>query len=115
MGLGKTIQSVCFLNMLQTIPAANVRGPFLIVAPLSLVNQWQSETQTWAPDMNILLYHGSMDARAFLVNQEFYYSEQFVSKSVAQQLKRAHVTKFHILITTYEVVMKDVHILSKIR
>lgn len=92
-----------------------MRGPFLIVAPLSLVSQWQSEAQTWAPHMNVLLYHGSMDARNFLVKQEFYYSDQFVSKSTAQNLKRQHITKFHILITTYEVAMKDVNVLSKIK
>jgi len=115
MGLGKTIQTLGFLDQLQRLPASQVRGPFLIVAPLSLVNQWQSESATWAPDMNVILYHGSMDARNFLVEKEFYYTEEFVSKTSAVKLKRQHVTKFHILITTYEIVMKDLNILSKIR
>jgi SNF2 family DNA or RNA helicase len=30
-------------------------------------------------------------------------------------LKKNHITKFHILITTYEVVLKDVNVMSKIR
>lgn len=114
-GLGKTIQSLCFLEQLRVSPAARVYGPFLIVAPLSLVNQWQSECATWAPDLNLILYHGSSNARQFLYENEFYYTEQFTSKTAAQKLKRQHITKFHILITTYEVVMKDLAIFSKIR
>lgn len=115
MGLGKTIQSMCFLRILQDNPSTGVRGPFLIVAPLSLIGQWQSEARTWAPDLNVVLYHGSADARDFLVKQDFYYTDQFVTKPTAVKLKKQHVTKFHILITTYEVAMKDISVISKIR
>eukprot|EP00980_Cylindrotheca_fusiformis_P012454 scaffold3054_cov129-Cylindrotheca_fusiformis.AAC.18 len=106
---------MCFLRSLQENPATGVRGPFLIVAPLSLIGQWQSEALTWAPDLNVVLYHGSADARDFLVKQDFYYTDQFVAKATAIKLKKQHVTKFHILITTYEVAMKDINVLSKIR
>jgi hypothetical protein len=112
---GKTIQTVAFLRELQIQPATQMNGPFLIVAPLSLVGQWQSELQSWAPDMNVVLYHGSADARDFLCQNEFYYSEQFVPKPVAVKLRKHHITKFHVLITTYEVVLKDVAVLSKIK
>ena len=116
MGLGKTIQTMCFLDRLHQSPSAQVRGPFLVVAPLSLVNQWQSESMTWAPDMNVVLYHGSADARDYLVQQEFYYTDQFVHpKSLVPKYKRYGITKFHILITTYEVVLKDIAVLSKIK
>lgn len=98
-----------------TQPAAQVRGPFLIVAPLSLVGQWQSELACWAPDMNVVLYHGSADSREYLVKEEFYYKEPFVSKTHVSKYKKIHVTKFHVLITTYEVVLKDLHVLNKIR
>ena len=114
MGLGKTIQSIGFLHGLQTLPKGNVRGPFLIVAPLSLVSQWEAETKEWAPDMNAVVYHGSADARDFLVKNEFHYTDQYHSKALAQNLKRKHITKFQLLITTYEVVLKDVNVLSKI-
>lgn len=33
----KTIQSIGFLHELQRVPKAKNRGPFLVVAPLSLV------------------------------------------------------------------------------
>jgi chromodomain-helicase-DNA-binding protein 7 len=115
MGLGKTIQSAAFLRELQTQSATQVRAPFLIVAPLSLVGQWQSELMSWAPDLNVLLYHGSADAREFLVQQEFYFTEQFIARSDAIKLRKQHVTKFHVLITTYEVILKDVQVISKIK
>ena len=115
MGLGKTIQSVGFIKLLQDLPTTGVRGPYLIVAPLSLIGQWQSETKTWAPDLNVVLYHGSADARDFLVKNDFFFTDQFVSKATANKLRKQHVTKFHILITTYEVVLKDVDVFTKIK
>jgi len=115
MGLGKTIQSAGFLHQLHMLPQTQIRGPFLIVAPLSLIGQWQSETNMWAPDLNVVFYHGSADARDFLTQQEFYYTEQFIPKQSAAKLKKMHVTKFHILITTYEVVLKDIEVLKKIK
>jgi SNF2 family DNA or RNA helicase len=104
-----------FLSELRDNPATQIRGPFLIVAPLSLIGQWQSEARSWAPDFNVVLYHGSADARDFLVNQEFYFTDQFVPKATAIKLRKQHVTKFHILITTYEVVLKDIAVISRIR
>jgi SNF2 family DNA or RNA helicase len=92
-----------------------IRGPFLIVAPLSLIGQWQSEAKSWAPDLNVVLYHGSADARDFLIKQDFFYTDQFVKKTAAVKLRKQHVTKFHILITTYEVVMKDIDVFTKIK
>lgn len=87
----------------------------MIVAPLSLIDQWQSELQSWAPDLNVIIYHGSAEARDFLVAHEFYYSDQFIPKGDAAKLRKLQVTKFHILITTYEVVLKDTTVLSKIK
>jgi SNF2 family DNA or RNA helicase len=111
----QTIQSAAFLQELQSQPAAQIKGPFLIVAPLSLIEQWQSELRSWAPDMNVILYHGSAAAREFLVKQEFYFTDQFIPKADVAKLKKLQVTKFHVLITTYEVVLKDISTLSKIR
>ena len=111
----KTIQSVGFLKILQDLSATKIRGPFLIVAPLSLVGQWQSEAKSWAPDLNVVLYHGRADARDFLIKQDFFYTDQFVSQAQAKKLRKKHTTKFHILITTYEIVMKDIDVFQKIK
>lgn len=45
MGLGKTIQTACFLDMLRS--TFHQRGPFLIIAPLSTVVNWQREVKSW--------------------------------------------------------------------
>lgn len=65
--------------------------------------------------MNVILFHGSADARDFLVREEFFHTEQFVPKGDAKKLKKYNYTKFHVLITTYEVVLKDVAVISKIQ
>lgn len=100
---------------MQDLPATKIRGPFLIVAPLSLIGQWQSEAKSWAPDLNVVLYHGRADARDFVIKQDFFYTDQFVSHAQAKKLRKKHVTKFHILITTYEVVLKDIDVFTKIK
>jgi SNF2 family DNA or RNA helicase len=114
MGLGKTIQSTCFLHQLRSMPTTRVNGPFLIVAPLSLISQWQGEVETWAPKMNCIVYHGSSEARDTILQHEFYFQEPFTSKTAVANLRKANVCKFHILLTTFEMVIKDIRILSKV-
>lgn len=45
MGLGKTVQSVAFMDCLMRFQ--KVKGPFLVVAPLSTLQQWYREINTW--------------------------------------------------------------------
>jgi SNF2 family DNA or RNA helicase len=92
----------------------NINGPFLIIAPLSLVDQWQSEIATWSPDMNTILLHGNADARETILNNEFYFQEPFVSRADATTLKKSNVCKFHILLTTFEVAVKEIRYLTRI-
>lgn len=47
------------IKQLYNNPSDPVRGPFMVVAPLSLINQWYSEASSWAPDFNVLIYHGN--------------------------------------------------------
>ncbi|CAN0150637.1 unnamed protein product [Ascophyllum nodosum] len=115
MGLGKTVQTVGFLDQLWNNKLTEIRGPFCVVAPLSLVAQWQSEVATWSPDMNVIVYHGNGSSRALLREREFWHAEPFVTKSQAAKLRSAGRVKFHILITTYEVALKDVRELSRIQ
>eukprot|EP00903_Cladosiphon_okamuranus_P007802 g7551.t1 len=114
MGLGKTIQTVGFLDQLWNHKLTKIRGPFCVVGPLSLVAQWQSEIATWSPDMNVIVYHGNGASRALLREREFWHGEPFVRKDEAKKLRTAGRVKFHILITTYEVALKDVRELSRI-
>lgn len=54
---------MAFLTQLYHTPGGAQRGPFLVVAPLSLITQWHSEAGTWAPDLNVLVYHGNTCVR----------------------------------------------------
>jgi SNF2 family DNA or RNA helicase len=115
MGLGKTIQSTCFLQLLKNMKSTQVRGPFLLVAPLSLINQWQNEVEIWAPEFNCLVYHGNTESKDIIQQYEFYYQEPFVSKNKIMELKRyGKFEKFDFLLTTYETIIKDIKVLSKI-
>lgn len=54
MGLGKTIQSLTYI---QEIANHGVWGPFLVIVPLSTIGNWQREFETWT-DLNVITYHG---------------------------------------------------------
>jgi len=53
MGLGKTIQTLALL--LQR----GGGGPALVVAPTSVCNNWETETQKFAPTLNPIMYRGN--------------------------------------------------------
>ena len=54
MGLGKTVQSIA---LLIEVVEAGIRGPFLVIAPLSTITNWQREFEAWS-DLNVVIYHG---------------------------------------------------------
>ena len=99
MGLGKTIQSITFL---QEIAYYGIRGPFLVIVPLSTIGNWSREFETWT-DFNIIVYHGSSQSRALIQDYEFYYKEDANGKK-----SNKNFPKFNALITTYEVLLSDV-------
>ncbi|XP_030629653.1 chromodomain-helicase-DNA-binding protein 8 [Chanos chanos] len=96
MGLGKTIQSIALLS---EVFAAGVQGPFLIIAPLSTITNWEREFSTWT-DMNAIVYHGSLASRQMIQQYEMYCKDD-----------KGHLIpgayKFDALITTFEMVLSD--------
>ena len=68
MGLGKTAQAIAMLDQLRT--TESIRGPFLVIAPLSTLSHWQREIEAWT-DMSVLHYHGSRADRDIMVAHEF--------------------------------------------
>ena len=46
-GLGKTAQAIAVLEYQRQLEG--VRGPFLVVAPLTTLGHWQREIETWTP------------------------------------------------------------------
>jgi chromodomain-helicase-DNA-binding protein 7 len=74
MGLGKTIQSITFLDHVFRY---GVRGPFLVIVPLSTLGNWQREFEAWT-DLNVIVYHGSSASRNMLQQYEMYYKDDKV-------------------------------------
>lgn len=87
MGLGKTIQTIALLAHLALERAD--WGPHLVVAPTSVVLNWEMEFKKWCPAFKILTYYGTIKER---------------------KLKRVGWTKansFHVCITSYKLVVQD--------
>ncbi|KAF8566962.1 hypothetical protein P879_08921, partial [Paragonimus westermani] len=105
MGLGKTVQSVAFL---LEIEKTGVRGPFLIIVPLSTVANWQREFENWS-DLNVVVYHGSSTSRNMIQEYEIFYKRRPSDSTV-----RHDVYKFHALVTTFEILMTDIEFFGQI-
>lgn len=56
MGLGKTAQAATFLAALRAVE--NNPGPHLVVAPASLLENWERELKTWAPQLRVCPFYG---------------------------------------------------------
>uniref|UniRef100_A0A8C9VRQ3 SWI/SNF related BAF chromatin remodeling complex subunit ATPase 2 n=1 Tax=Scleropages formosus TaxID=113540 RepID=A0A8C9VRQ3_SCLFO len=94
MGLGKTIQTIALITYLMEHKRLN--GPYLIIVPLSTLSNWVYELDKWAPSVVKIAYKGTPAMR----------------RSLVPQLRSG---KFNVLLTTYEYIIKDKHILAKIR
>ena len=66
MGLGKTIQSIAFLLYLRSKLSTYC---FLVVCPLSVVQNWQREIETFAPDFNVISLVGAKELRESTLSQ----------------------------------------------
>ncbi|GMP56492.1 hypothetical protein CsSME_00020957 [Camellia sinensis var. sinensis] len=94
MGLGKTIQTISLIAYLME--NKGITGPYLIVAPKAVLPNWVHEFSTWAPSIVAILYDGRLDERKAL--REEYSGEG----------------KFNVLITHYDLIMRDKAFLKKI-
>ncbi|MCO6062892.1 SNF2-related protein, partial [Pseudomonas sp. MOB-449] len=56
MGLGKTIQMIAYF--LHVKESGRQKTPHLIIAPTSVLGNWQRELQTFAPDLSVALHYG---------------------------------------------------------
>ncbi|KAL8209476.1 hypothetical protein R6Q57_006208 [Mikania cordata] len=93
MGLGKTIQTISLIAYLME--NKGVTGPHLIVAPKAVLPNWINEFSTWAPSIAAFLYDGRLDER----------------KAMREELSEG---KFSVLITHYDLIMRDKAFLKKI-
>lgn len=87
MGLGKTIQTIALLAHLALERAD--WGPHLVIAPTSVVLNWELEFKKWCPAFKLLTYYGTIKER---------------------KAKRVGWTKpnsFHVCITSYKLAVQD--------
>jgi len=56
MGLGKTLQAIA--HIVKERESGRMQRPALIIAPTSLVGNWQREFAKFAPQLDIAVYHG---------------------------------------------------------
>lgn len=90
MGLGKTVQCIAFLAFLME---NGISGPFLVVAPLSTLTNWEKELHKFAPSVTTLKYIGSKDQRSKLKLD----------------------SSMNIILTSYEMSIKDFSKLNRMR
>uniref|UniRef100_A0A4W4DXI6 DNA helicase n=1 Tax=Electrophorus electricus TaxID=8005 RepID=A0A4W4DXI6_ELEEL len=106
MGLGKTIQTIVFLYSL--FKEGHTKGPFLVSAPLSTIINWEREFEMWAPDFYVVTYTGDKDSRAIIRENEFSFDDTAVKGGKkAFKLRKEAPIKFHVLLTSYELVTID--------
>ena len=94
MGLGKTIQTISLITYL--IEHKKQNGPFLVIVPLSTLTNWNMEFEKWAPNVSRIIYKGPPNTRK-------------------QQQQRIRYSQFQVLLTTYEYIIKDRPVLSKVK
>jgi non-specific serine/threonine protein kinase len=93
MGLGKTVQAIATLVSEREDGVAE--GPTLVVAPMSVTRQWERELARFAPGLAVHVHHGP-------------------ERLAGPQLE-ARATASEVVITSYDVVSRDVDTLERVR
>lgn len=98
MGVGKTIQSVSFLRWLNDTGETHKHGQLMVVAPVSLLDNWQTEIETHLDSKGLgslaLLYGKGL--------KKFRTSSTKDIKSASSELDLSSIKQFDILLTTFE-------------
>ena len=89
MGLGKTVQFLAML--LRRLQDVKTPPPSLVVVPRSLMFNWSSECARFAPTLKVMEYTGLERANS-----------------------RADFSRFHLILTTYGTVRRDIAVLKDI-
>jgi len=105
MGLGKTVQSVAMMNYLAT--KMKIRGPFLVIAPLSTVIHWKREAERFTR-LHPIIYHGDATSRDVLREFEFHVRD-------SNNKKMTNTYRFNILISTFDMLQRDPNTFGRIQ
>ncbi|GIQ84903.1 DNA helicase Ino80, partial [Kipferlia bialata] len=101
MGLGKTIQTISFLAYLYE--TENIPGPFLVIAPNSLLHNWATEISRFTPCLKVWPYWGTGPERKALRR----------GWELKGPLGRKN-SAFHVLVCPYSIAVTDAKWLSKV-
>lgn len=88
MGLGKTVQTLSHL-MVEKI-SGRMKNPSLIIAPTSLMFNWQMEANRFVPNLKVLVLHG--------VDRKYHFE---------------CISAYDLVLTTYPLLQRDKDILLK--
>ncbi|HFE64161.1 MAG TPA: hypothetical protein ENK14_07080 [Caldithrix sp.] len=84
MGLGKTIQVIALLQYLKERGTLN--RPSLVIVPLTVIFNWESEISRFAPSLKVLRYQGQRADR---------------------ERKAAQFDRYHIVLMSYGILLQD--------
>ncbi len=87
MGLGKTVQLLALIERRRE----GARGPTLVVAPNTLIFNWQNEAARFTPAIDVHVHHGT-----------------------ARSKSKARIEDAGLVLTTYGTLRQDAHFLSKV-
>ena len=87
------------------IKICKIRGPFLVIAPLSTLDHWKNVAEQWTY-MNVVIYHdrSGAEGRNKIKDLDWYYTDVTNKGTITQKSK---LIKFNLMITSYEVFNAD--------
>jgi superfamily II DNA or RNA helicase len=92
MGLGKTIQTLALrVRAIEEEPGS---GPWLLVAPTSVVSNWQRESARFAPGLRVLVHHDASRQRGTAFERE--------------------VRRHDLVLTSYALLWRDAELLRSV-
>ncbi len=104
MGLGKTLQTLAHIQCEKN--SGRLTQPALIVAPTSVVGNWRAEARRFAPELKLLLLHGSDRHRHFHQIKD---ADLVITSYplLLRDVKRYSDTPFHLLVLDEAQVVKN--------
>ena len=119
MGLGKTLQAISLLAHLYELaqqPNKNAAaakadgrvGPFLILCPLTVLDNWSRELETYAPALAVQVYTGSKAER-----EEMQDDIRACIRALPKSERKDPLLPFHVLLTSYESALNDSSFLGR--
>lgn len=100
MGLGKTIQLLTFVTWF--LESTEASQPVLIVAPVSLLDNWERELQRFfiTDNLKVLKLYGNALAELKYKKNEI--PDEIKSRGISNLLKATWLSDYKIVLTTYE-------------